>query len=75
MGLMADDLTRVPYAIRLGRMARRTVRFNIAAALVLRAVLAVGAVLGVVNLAVAVLVGPFHWTYRNAKHRIRTSGG
>ena len=30
---MADDLSRVPYAIRLARMARHTVRFNIAAAL------------------------------------------
>lgn len=57
VALMADDLTRVPYAIRLSQMARKTVRFNIAVALGLKLTLAVGAVLGVVSLAVAVLVG------------------
>ncbi|MDX2059828.1 MAG: cation-translocating P-type ATPase [Gemmatimonadales bacterium] len=57
VALMADDLTRVPYAIQLSQMARKTVRFNIAVALGLKLVLAVGAVLGVVSLAVAVLVG------------------
>lgn len=39
------------------RRARRTVRFNIGLALGLKLVLAVGAVAGVVGLAVAVLVG------------------
>jgi Cd2+/Zn2+-exporting ATPase len=57
VALMADDLTRVPYAIRLSQMARSTARFNIAVALGLKLTLAVGAVLGVVSLAVAVLVG------------------
>jgi Cd2+/Zn2+-exporting ATPase len=57
VALMADDLGKLPYAVRLARRARRTVRFNIALALGLKAVLAVGAVLGVVNLAVAVLLG------------------
>jgi Cd2+/Zn2+-exporting ATPase len=57
VALMADDLTKLPYAVRLARRARRTVRFNIAFALGLKLVLAVGAVLGVVSLAAAVLVG------------------
>jgi Zn2+/Cd2+-exporting ATPase len=57
VALMADDLTRVPYAIRLSQMVRKTVRFNIAVALGLKLTLAVGAVLGFVSLAVAVLVG------------------
>ena len=57
VALMADDLTKLPYAVRLARNARRTIRFNIALALGLKLVLAVGAVLGVVSLAVAVLVG------------------
>jgi Cd2+/Zn2+-exporting ATPase len=57
VALMADDLTKLPYAVRLARNARRTIRFNIALALGLKLVLAVGAVFGVVSLAVAVLVG------------------
>ena len=57
VALMADDLTKLPYAIRLARRARRTIRFNIALALGLKLVLAVGAVLGAVSLAAAVLVG------------------
>lgn len=57
IALMGDDLSAVPYAIRLSHRTRRTIRFNIACALGLKAVLAVGAVGGVVSLAVAVLVG------------------
>lgn len=57
VALMADDLNQLPYAVRLARRARRIIRFNIALALGAKLVLAVGAVLGVVSLAVAVLVG------------------
>jgi Cd2+/Zn2+-exporting ATPase len=57
IALMADDLTKLPYAVRLSRRARRTIRFNISLALGMKLVLAVGAVLGLVSLAVAVLVG------------------
>ncbi len=57
VALMGDDLTKLPYAVLLARRARHTIRFNIALALTAKLVLAVGAVLGVVSLAVAVLVG------------------
>jgi Cd2+/Zn2+-exporting ATPase len=57
IALMGDDLTKLPYVIRLARRTRRTIRFNIALALALKLSLAVGAVLGLVSLAVAVLVG------------------
>ena len=57
VALMGDDLAKLPYAIRLARQTRRTIRFNIALALGLKLVLAVGAILGVVSLALAVLVG------------------
>ncbi len=57
VALMADDLTKLPYAVRLARRARRTIRFSIALALGLKLVLAIGAVMGVVSLAAAVLVG------------------
>lgn len=57
VALMGDDLTKLPYAFRLARQTRRTIRFNIALALGLKLVLAAGAILGVVSLALAVLVG------------------
>ena len=57
VALMGDDLARLPYAIHLARRARRTIRFNISLALGLKALLAAGAVTGVVSLAVAVLIG------------------
>jgi len=57
VALMADDLTKLPYAIALARRARFVIRANIGMALGLKLVLAVGAVAGVVSLTVAVLVG------------------
>ena len=54
---MADDLKMLPYARRLSHLARSLVRFNIGLALMLKAVLAVGAIGGFVSLIVAVLVG------------------
>jgi len=57
VALMADDLTMLPYAIRVARLSRSLVRFNIAAALSLKLLLAIGAVAGVVDLLIAVLVG------------------
>jgi Cd2+/Zn2+-exporting ATPase len=57
VALMGDDLSKLPYAVNLGRKARRTIRFNIAFALTAKLLLAVGAVMGVVSLAAAVIVG------------------
>ncbi len=57
VALMADDLSRLPYAIALARRARYVIRSNIGVALGLKLVLGVGAVAGVVSLAAAVLVG------------------
>jgi len=57
IALMADDLTMLPYARRISRLARFLVRLNIGLALGLKALLAVGAVSGFVSLIVAVLVG------------------
>lgn len=57
VALLADDLTKVPYAVHLARRARATIRLNIGIALGLKALLGVGAVLGLVSLPVAVLVG------------------
>jgi Cd2+/Zn2+-exporting ATPase len=57
VALMADDLSKLPYAVRLARRARAVVRFNLAIAIGLKLVLAVGAVAGAVSLMMAVLVG------------------
>ncbi len=57
VALMADDLEMLPYAVRVGRLARRLIQLNIALALGLKLVLAVGAVAGVVTLMIAVLFG------------------
>ncbi|MBI2536263.1 MAG: cadmium-translocating P-type ATPase [Gemmatimonadetes bacterium] len=57
VALMADDLAMLPYAVRLAKLARRIIRFNILLALGLKLVLAGGAIGGAVSLLVAVLVG------------------
>ena len=77
VALMADDLTKLPYAVRLARRARRSIRFNIGLALSLKLFLAVGAVLGLVSLAVAVLVGDMGGSLAvtaNALRLARTKG-
>jgi Cd2+/Zn2+-exporting ATPase len=57
VALMGDDLTRLSYVRRLSRRARRVIRQNIAAAILVKAVLAVGVPLGLVSLVTAVVVG------------------
>ncbi|MDX2061300.1 MAG: cation-translocating P-type ATPase [Gemmatimonadales bacterium] len=74
VALMADDLTRIPYAIQLSRVARRTVRINIAVALGLKLALAVGAVLGVVSLAVAVIIGDMGGSLLVTLNSLRLAG-
>ena len=57
IALMGDDLEKLPYLYRLSRASRRVIRQNIAVAILLKAILAVGVPLGLVSLIVAVLVG------------------
>ena len=57
VALMGDDLERLPYVMRLSRRARAVIRENIATAIAIKAVLAVGVPLGYVSLITAVLVG------------------
>ncbi|MBE7472539.1 MAG: heavy metal translocating P-type ATPase [Anaerolineae bacterium] len=54
VALMADDLTQLPAAIRLGRRAVRTIRFNIWFALIIKAVFLLAAFFGVATLWMAV---------------------
>jgi Zn2+/Cd2+-exporting ATPase len=54
IALMADDLSQLPAAIRLGRKALRIIRFNIWFALLIKAVFLVTAFMGVATLWMAV---------------------
>jgi len=57
IALLGDDLLKVPYLYRLSRKANAVIRQNIWASLAVKAVLAVGAPLGLVSVAVAIVVG------------------
>jgi Zn2+/Cd2+-exporting ATPase len=57
IALMGDDLSRLPYVRTLSREAVRVIRTNIALALAVKAVLAIGVPFGAVSLITAVLVG------------------
>ena len=54
VALMSDDLTQLPAAIRLGRRAAQTIRFNIWFALLIKAVFLIAAFFGVATLWMAV---------------------
>jgi Cd2+/Zn2+-exporting ATPase len=54
VALMADDLEKAAFALRLGRRARVITRQNIAFSLVVLAVLVPGAALGLLTVAIAV---------------------
>jgi Cd2+/Zn2+-exporting ATPase len=54
VALMADDLTQLPAAIRLGRRAAQTIRFNIWFALLIKAAFLLAAFFGVATLWLAV---------------------
>jgi Cd2+/Zn2+-exporting ATPase len=54
VALMADDLSQLPAAIRLGRRAIQTIRFNIWFAILIKAVFLLAALFGVATLWMAV---------------------
>lgn len=54
--LMADDLSNVPYAISLGKRARRISTQNIIFSLLIMAVLIPSALIGIMSVAIAVFV-------------------
>jgi Cd2+/Zn2+-exporting ATPase len=55
VALMADDLTKVPFAIRLSRRAMRNIHANVAMSIGLKAAFVVLAVMGLATLWMAVL--------------------
>jgi Cd2+/Zn2+-exporting ATPase len=57
VALMSDDLHRVPYLVDLSRRTSRVIRQNVWSSLAVKAVLAIGAPLGLVSVIHAVVVG------------------
>ncbi|WP_336345292.1 heavy metal translocating P-type ATPase [Halalkalicoccus ordinarius] len=57
VALMADDLSRLPYLVRLSRTANGVIRSNIGGSLAVKAVLAAGAPFGLVTIVHAVVIG------------------
>jgi Cd2+/Zn2+-exporting ATPase len=55
IALMADELLKIPYAIRLGRATLRNIKFNVGLSLALKAAFLALAVVGVATLWMAVL--------------------
>ena len=55
VALMADDLERLAYALRLAQRSQRVVRQNLALSLLVISILVVGALAGAFNLPIAVL--------------------
>jgi len=72
--LMGDDLTRLPYLYDLSRRAGRIIRGNVAVALGVKALLAVGAPLGYVTIALAVLVGDMGMSLGVTGNALRLAG-
>ena len=54
VALVADDLTRVPWVLNLSRQAARTIKLNIALALITKAAVALLAIFGLANLWMAI---------------------
>ena len=55
VALMADELLKLPYALRLSRAALTNIKVNLAISLVLKAAFVVAAVTGVATLWMAIL--------------------
>jgi Cd2+/Zn2+-exporting ATPase len=55
IALMADELVKVPYALRLSRKTMRNIKMNLAISLVLKAAFVVAAVAGVATLWMAIV--------------------
>jgi Cd2+/Zn2+-exporting ATPase len=53
--LMADELLKIPYALRLSQSTVRNIKVNLAISLVLKAAFVVGAVMGAATLWMAIL--------------------
>ncbi|MFB6156067.1 MAG: heavy metal translocating P-type ATPase [Haloferacaceae archaeon] len=74
VALMADDLSRLPYLFDLSSRATRVIRQNVWASLAVKAVLAVGAPLGLVSVIHAIVVGDMGMSLTVTGNAMRLAG-
>lgn len=72
--LMSDDLSKMPYLFRLSRKARRVIRQNVIASIVIKVILAAGAATGYVSLAAAIVVGDIGMSLVVTANALRLAG-
>ncbi len=69
VALMADELLKIPYALRLSRATVRNIKVNLAISLVLKAAFVVAAVAGVATLWMAILADTGASVHRRSRTR------
>ncbi|MFC4358357.1 heavy metal translocating P-type ATPase [Halobium salinum] len=74
VALMGDDLTRVPYLYDLSSRATSVIRQNVYAALAVKAVLAVAAPFGLVDVIVAIVIGDMGASLGVTSNALRLAG-
>ncbi len=74
VALMGDDLTKMPYLMRLSRSSRGVIRQNVIASIIVKVGLAIGVVPGFVSLVVAVLAGDVGTSLGVTTNALRLAG-
>lgn len=74
IALMGDDLGKLPYLFRLARRTDGVIRENIAAAILVKAVLAVGAPFGYVTMIMAIVIGDMGMSLGVTGNALRLTG-
>ncbi|KYH24822.1 putative copper-exporting P-type ATPase A [Halalkalicoccus paucihalophilus] len=74
VALMADDLSKLPYLYALSGTANGVIRQNIWASIGVKALLAVGVPFGLVNVAVAIIVGDMGMSLGVTTNALRLAG-
>jgi Cd2+/Zn2+-exporting ATPase len=74
VALLSDDLTRLPYLVNLSRRTSSVIRQNVWSSLGVKAALAAAAPLGLINVAVAVVVGDMGMSLGVTTNAMRLAG-
>jgi Cd2+/Zn2+-exporting ATPase len=74
VALLSDDLTRLPYLVNLSRRTASVIRQNVWSSLAVKGVLAAAAPLGLINVAVAVVVGDMGMSLGVTTNAMRLAG-
>ncbi len=74
VALMGDDLSKLPYLRKLARKTNRVIRQNIWSSLAVKAVLAVGAPLGIVQVVHAIVIGDMGMSLGVTSNAMRLAG-